>query len=131
MSDRFKFRAKRLLNDEWIYGSYIRNEDDHRITQWNPFIESYESIKIDPKTVGQSTGLKDKVSSRLLFDDDIVDWWFNDGSIRCEIHWNEPDCKFELYPLDSEKYGHRHDISNRCELSYIGNIYENPDLLDA
>lgn len=58
----YRFKGKRLDNDEWVYGYLIGKnvivgeivefDDDYFYTEfW---------YKVDPKTVGQSTGLRDK-----------------------------------------------------------------------
>lgn len=59
-----KFRGKRLDNGEWIYGSLLVShfKDDKKeryfITQ---FSGNYTfEHEVDPATVGQFTGLKDK-----------------------------------------------------------------------
>lgn len=70
MNDRFKFRGKRLDNNEWYYGSYLylhnaskfdwtgketkTNEDVHFIIDENDI-----NYAVNPETVGQCTGLKD------------------------------------------------------------------------
>ena len=65
-----EFRGKRLDNEEWVYGwlrqtghqniekpngQYIRTEKYYQIQD-----KEYNSYFVDPKTIGQYTGLKDK-----------------------------------------------------------------------
>ena len=128
MDDRLKCRAwdgkKFLYSDKAGYDHF----DDYRNLGF--FFEAIgDGGHFNLLNLNQCTGIKDKISSRLIFDDDIVDWWFNDGSIRCLIKWNENDCKFGLYPFDSFRYGHSHNVYKTSHLSYVGNIHEHPELL--
>lgn len=125
-----KFRGKRLDNGEWIYGYYGHKEasEQHFIMvetmnshhDWTYFTD-YE---VDPKTVGQYTGLKDRHGQEIyegdiLRDDEMglnVVWWEN-GSFWLEMFYEGGQSLME----------HLTDYNEVCEV--IGNIYENPELL--
>ena len=57
------FRGKRIDNGEWVEGSYChaekldRSGDEHFIIEYSA---NGSSHRVDPSTVGQYTGLKDK-----------------------------------------------------------------------
>jgi uncharacterized phage protein (TIGR01671 family) len=64
---KIKFRGKRIDNGEWIYGGFVRLEDDYYIITCvqvgggeDGFWNANKEVAVDPATVGQYTGLKDK-----------------------------------------------------------------------
>lgn len=137
-----KFRGKRLDNGEWIYGSLLVShfKDDKKeryfITQ---FSGNYTfEHEVDPATVGQFTGLKDK-SGREIWEGDIFK---EDGSGIVRSVFRVPGgLAFEDNPV-SFGYDHRAPVypyssiaemqsvswlSQCCEV--IGNIHDDPELL--
>jgi len=74
MEDRCLFRGKRVDNGEWVEGYFYK-------TTGYVFPKQYEShsacfyyiaqMQVDPETIGQCTGLKDK-NSKLIFERDIL-----------------------------------------------------------
>ena len=74
MNRPIKFRAKRLDNGEWVYGSLIQYE---RVTPDIYTPETSEFIAVDAKTVGQWTGLLDRHGAEI-YEHDIL-------SVRYEV----------------------------------------------
>jgi len=69
MNDRFLFRGKRLNNGEWMTGYLIGGE--------NPNILGVDrrgmAIPVDSDTIGQCTGVCDKLKN-LVFEGDIIEF---------------------------------------------------------
>jgi len=127
-----KFRGKRIDNSEWVYGYYRciewrYGEKTHQIINGNSYFE------VDPDTVGQYTNLKD-IKGKEIYEGDIVGfedatstesgWW----ELNCigAVVWGEETASFEITNrLSAESW----EVLSECVI--IGNIYENPDLLEA
>lgn len=131
MTDRFKFRAKRLDNNKFVYGYlcfiYIDNEKHCRI--YSP--DDAMSYDCYTETLGQCTGLKD-MTGRPIYDGDIVNTYYN-GHLTGQTyiyHWENP--AFYVEPFEHGKPSGSHWYyfaveTERCRV--IGNIYENPELI--
>lgn len=71
----------------------------------------------------QYTGRRDKRGSEI-YDGDVIDSMYG----RCVVGWNEKECGWEMREPDG--FGYTLDESEEHKLSVIGNIYENPELLN-
>lgn len=143
------FRGKRADNGEWIEGylfstvnhTYIvytdQYDDDLFFSPKNIF------IAVDPKTVGQYTGLTDK-NGKKIFEGDILkgfEYPFccdDEFNYFAEVVWFNISPAFGIYTFKNPKSNVR-GISegNTDYLEYfdidkweiIGNIHDNPELL--
>ena len=145
--DRYKFRAKRLDNGEWVEGYYVQQNLANKhfiVTETeciNPYTTSYLNlIEVDPATVGQYTGLnlKDEQCTELYRGDIIEfvvhDYYSSGNEIRRGyIEWWADAGAFVVAYAD-EKY--EHDwlymiLINDDEAKKIGTIHDNPELLEG
>ena len=116
------FRGKRTDNGEWVKGFYVCVLDTHYImtgkfdSLTNGIINS-EAYKVDPSTVGQFTGLEDKLGTKI-FEGDVID----DLGIEYIVVFDSDYAQFRgKFDGGNAEISH---IASRCEV--IGNIYDNP-----
>lgn len=132
-----QFRGKRKDNNEWVYGSviqcagiwYIYNENESfRMPQDPDFETSF--IEVVPETIGQFTGLYDKHGKEVFEGDVVKD---DHGRIMKIGEWRYKPCfiavsKTNFHHADFFEWLNRDTNVLECEV--IGNIHENPELLE-
>lgn len=139
MNREILFRGKHNPSNEWIFGDLVY----HNIKEEKIFIAQfivseirkhgiYAKVKID--TVGQFTGLTDKNGTKI-FENDIVSFkrgtgnWT--GKTMTTIHvvsWDETVARFSL---GKEKQSIKFRSHPRYEYEVLGNIFDNPELLEV
>lgn len=136
MEDRYLFKAKRLDNGEWVQGYLVQTVESNYIVA--PYKHSTicgegSVIEIDPTTICQCTGLKDK-NGKLIWENDIAsysDLITGDKKIIC-IEWNKIQASFvRKYrsPMGLQYLYLDGYIASRMEI--IGNKFDNPELLES
>jgi len=86
-----------------------------------------EILRIDYLTYMQYIGLKD-ITGRELYEGDYIVYETQPGVIHeGEIYWQEKGARFGI----KEKGGFHPRAAAQINLAYIGNIYENKELLDV
>lgn len=123
MNREIIFRGKSLNTNCWVYGD-LRQDKIRR----KAYIEYDE---VNPDTIGQYTGLKDK-NGKEIYEGDILQDEFDSrinhivkyDNSRCSytgwcslVHWN-----WEKGNIISQEW------INECGKTVIGNIHDNPDL---
>lgn len=121
----YLFRGKMIANGNWSEGNLLVTRQGCCITPDATVLGSYGAV--DPETVGQYTGMKDKNGMRI-FEGDICNF-----SSRSDID----NYGVVVYDADETEFGvdygstylglGRHYHSRDVEV--IGNIYDNPELL--
>ncbi len=136
MLREIKFGGKSIYDVEWLYGSLIKIEEDRYaiIPDLND-IEIGNSIgiyEVDPITIGQFTGLRDK-NGIEIYEGDIIRWR-RDGKLYL-VKFYAGMFYASVEELNKGVYGgfplHVLTVDEedgyKCEV--CGNIYDNPDLL--
>nr|DAJ13564.1 MAG TPA: YopX protein [Siphoviridae sp. ctqtA1] len=140
MEDRYLFKAKRVYNGgKWVQGYYVKgldmyDKEVHLIFEPNTmFYSSGETdgwYKVDPSTICQCTGLKDK-NGQPIWENDICDRKeeypeivkYNNGDWTLDYSYSKGKesgycyCNLGFYALE-RKY-----------VEVIGNVFDNPELL--
>lgn len=123
------FRGKRTDNGEWVEGyyykaKYCRTDDElcDYITVPHPkeYNEPSSHYIVNPKTVGQYTGLKDK-NGKKIFEGDIVDILTEIEEIGA-ITWADDEA---MFIIDSDGWYANFDNYYSTEFEVVGNIYDN------
>ena len=124
---------------EWVEGYLLHDPDieSYKINGFNYYSseqglerEPFE-YRVDPETIGQYTGMKDK-NGEKIFEGDIVKY-----STTCEIFtvaWHGSFAEFVISELQKPNKATRGSknmylVNRYCEV--IGNIYDNPELLEG
>lgn len=131
-----KFRGRSTVEDDkgkWVYGHLLI--DDNRALIINGIIEAndeYVSLEewcdIDMKTIGQSTGLKDKNGTEIFEGDALKNNDYPNQTFICKHSRLQASFQVEslngLLTLSLWKDEER-------DWQVLGNIYENPELAEA
>ena len=140
-----KFRAKDTLERNWYFGSYLFTDDNkndpfrsrpfkesHRIIfyssgDWN--MGGWNDVEIDPSTLGQFTGLRDK-NGKEIYEGDIVK--SIGGKVGYVVFLAQEMGYVVVWDNCDTRLGHRsrgggYDVDLSIEV--IGNVCDNEELL--
>lgn len=144
-----EFRGKDIDTGKWVYGSYFEHKKvnlciaseseiientQHLIVRdkiacdWG-FENGIQCVDINPKTVGQYIRQKD-INRTKIFEGDIVRIYaYNyDSDVVYQVKYDEYTASFVIEGNDLCV-----SFDNVCgwEVEVIGNIYDNPELLEG
>ena len=121
------FRGKRIDNGEWVYGDLVQSPA-YCVVQIYEQDLCGDNFAVDPSTVGQYTGLTDK-NGKKIFEGDIVKHYFSKrfDPIVGRVAFDGHDCRLKLYSCTD---GTESGFYRGCIYEVIGNIHDNPELLE-
>ena len=130
------FRGKGVSGhhlDEWVYGYYCKDfwkpRKGHGIIPINEDDGGY--VEVDPETVGECTGMKDKNGKRI-FEGDIVQFY---GTYALEVFIEHGHTMIRWFDTVTNTkctelfFAYDEGFDEVCEI--IGNIHDNPELLEV
>ena len=129
MKDRYLFKAKRVDSGEWMQG-YLYGIWEKRYILWGMTNDIPNMIEVDPPTICQCTGMKDK-NGNLIWENDIMvahlDDDYPEDETYIRIMWHGSGiCSKENGSEDIIPIGK----FEREHFEVCGNMFDNPDLLE-
>lgn len=115
------FRGKRTDNSKWVDGylRFVYVDVPQKASIYSPkYVRSFDVIS---ETVGQYTGLTDKNGIKI-FEGDIV----QHGNLVVEVAYIEKYTRFA-----GKRKGYTMAMFDWKSCEIIGNIYDNPELLEV
>ena len=127
MNNRYLYRAKRKDDGEWVEG-YLYGIWERRYILWGMTNDVPDMIEVDPSTICQCTGLRDK-NGKLIWENDImvahIDDVFPEDETYTRVLWhNNGFCTNENHSIDIEPI----DEFDKIHFEVCGNIFDNAEL---
>lgn len=132
------YKAKRVDNNDWVYGPYAfyaSNKGVKRTIYTETDLGCVIPVEVVPDTVCRCAGIRD-IDGTAIFKGDILEISCDDGtayttevraygSTLC-VDIEDADYNFTAIDFAVEDWR-----DNCCEWKVIGNVFDNPELLEA
>lgn len=127
MEDRYLFRGKRKDNGKWVFGDLIQSVYKIGDTCVGQFGNEVGIHEVDPETICQCTGLNDK-NGKLIWENDVIRCNYE----TCIVKWEKSEWRIKW--IDEAVW--RRDLDywvneSKREVNVVGNIFDNPELLEV
>lgn len=141
MEDRYLCKAKRADNGEWVTGYYVKgldmyDKEVHLIFEPATIFYSNGETdgwnEIDPSTICQCTGSKDK-NGNLIWENDIIECKDGKHNFQTQIEWDAYCAGFIFQDTETSAVELDAITANGLysESKVIGNIFDNPELIES
>ena len=123
------FRGKKLDNGEWVCGALFDGLFLTLIldTIVQKGVNNFQTVgyEVDPETVGQYMGFKDKNGTKV-FEGDVISL---NGNEICAVKWGSAVEKYLDFILFKTLLAAANNQDCIEDLMVVGNIHDNPELL--
>ena len=134
--EKYKFRGK-TISGTWNYGNLAISQQKIGIVDAGAYVSNSIGLpfayKVIPETVGQFTGLKDKINKEIYEDDIIAKFDLEDPYFRSVVvrhlgafgYYNDASG----FVAFASNWSFRWCNSRSNKILVLGNIHENPELI--
>ena len=125
MNREIRFRA---WDSEEFPSKMIYQDDKTEYNKETYLIEFFKKIQGHNSIIMQFTGLKDK-NGKEIFEEDIIQGFYENETENGEVYWDNDSASFDIKGVNWMSMENLECSNQYYEV--IGNIYENPELLNA
>lgn len=124
------FRGQRFDNTDWVFGGYLPKTKTICTENTHPNSTEYIDLFIKPETLGQYTGMND-IKNKKIFEGDIVKFkrinalGYTTSRVG-EVQYYDELPIFYIYANTGDAW----DWVDCEEIEVIGNIHDNPELME-